>query len=89
MVPDIGGGRTDYFVVKNPRKWGEEFEKWLQTPNWETYFDDESDESDDETIHEEDLEMEKVDNKDKEHDEWLAKIGVVDDESDMDDDSDL
>ena len=78
VVPDIGGGRTDYFVVKNRRKWREEFESWLETDNADCYFDDESDESDDDTVHEIDCRMEKVDAEDEEHDMWLEDI-VVDD----------
>ena len=75
-------GWTDYFVVKNRRKWREEFESWLETDNADSYFDDESDESDDDTVQEIDCRMEKVDAEDEEHDTWLEDI-VVDDSSDM------
>ena len=88
VVPDIGGGRTDYFVIKNRSQWKEEFESWLETDNYSTYFEDESDESDDDTFNESDCEMEKVDEQDENHDEWLQEK-MVDDESVEDDDSTL
>ena len=81
VVPDIGGGTTDYFIVKNRRAWKEEFESWLETPDYESYFDDESDESDDDTFQEEDCRMGQIDEEDGGHDEWLQDMAV---ESDSD-----
>lgn len=47
MVPDIGGGVTDYFAVKSREQWKDDFEEWLETPDHQSIFYDHEDDSDD------------------------------------------
>jgi hypothetical protein len=48
VVADIGGPTNSYFLIKSRLEWREDFEDWLDSPNYESIFDDSEDESEDE-----------------------------------------
>ena len=48
VVPDFGGPPNRYFELKDHAKWGEDFEKWLQTRHKDEDFSDSDDDSDEE-----------------------------------------
>jgi hypothetical protein len=69
VVPDIGGGVTDYFAVKSRVQWKEDFEDWLETPDRQSIFYDHEDDSDDEEYENTDKDRPKIYTKDKNDDD--------------------
>jgi hypothetical protein len=64
VVPNIGGPKNSYLLVKERDEWRELFEEWLMSPHTEDVFSDieESDEEEEEEETEEDEKEEIVDN---------------------------
>ena len=48
VVADIGGPTNSYFLIKSRLEWREDFEEWLDSPNYESIFHESEDESEDE-----------------------------------------
>lgn len=49
VIPNIGGARNDYFLLKNREEWHQDFCDWLEAPQFkEDISEDEADSSDSE-----------------------------------------